>query len=123
MSTDPDGNWTRAVGEGELAEGGRLVVQAGGQEVLLIRHRGHVYATESRCPHMYRALKDGSISDDGVLTCALHHSQFELATGRCLAWAPWPPIMGPALGAVRPRRDLRIFPTRLQDGGIWVQVS
>ncbi len=123
MTSEAGGGWTRVANDADFAEGAKLVVKVSGQEVLVLRHHGRVYATESRCPHMYRALKDGSISNDGVLTCALHHSQFELATGRCLAWAPWPPVMGPVLGAVRPRRDLRVFPTRLQDGGIWVQVS
>ena len=123
MATDTNAAWTRAVSDAELVEGSRLVVRAGAQEVLVVRQGGRVYALESHCPHMGRQLKDAHISVDGVLECPLHHSQFELATGRCRAWAPWPPLVGPMLGALRTRRDLRVFPTRLQDGAIWVNVG
>lgn len=42
------------------------------------------YAIQRRCPHLKADLiRFGSV-EDGVLTCAMHGWQFELATGRCL---------------------------------------
>jgi UDP-MurNAc hydroxylase len=39
---------------------------------------------ERWCPHRQADLARFAEIDDGVLTCSLHHWQFELATGRCL---------------------------------------
>jgi len=45
------------------------------------------YRIERWCPHRQADLtKFGEISD-GVLTCSLHHWQFDLETGRCLTSA------------------------------------
>jgi UDP-MurNAc hydroxylase len=42
------------------------------------------YRIQARCPHMKADLARFATIDDGVLTCALHGWQFELASGRCL---------------------------------------
>jgi UDP-MurNAc hydroxylase len=42
------------------------------------------YRIQKRCPHMKADLTRFATIEDGVLTCALHGWQFELATGRCL---------------------------------------
>jgi UDP-MurNAc hydroxylase len=42
------------------------------------------YRIERWCPHRQADLTQFGEIDDGVLTCSLHHWQFELATGRCL---------------------------------------
>jgi UDP-MurNAc hydroxylase len=39
---------------------------------------------ERYCPHRQADLTRFAEIEDGVLTCSLHHWQFELATGRCL---------------------------------------
>ena len=39
---------------------------------------------ERWCPHRQADLTRFGEIDDGVLTCSLHHWQFDLATGRCL---------------------------------------
>jgi UDP-MurNAc hydroxylase len=39
---------------------------------------------ERWCPHRQADLSRFGEIDDGILTCSLHHWQFELATGRCL---------------------------------------
>jgi UDP-MurNAc hydroxylase len=39
---------------------------------------------ERFCPHRQADLTRFGEIEDGVLTCSLHHWQFELATGRCL---------------------------------------
>ena len=42
------------------------------------------YRIQRRCPHLRADLTRFGSIEDGVLTCALHGWQFELATGRCL---------------------------------------
>ena len=113
-------NWTKVLDDGALAEGDKMVVPLAQREVLLIRHRGQVFATESRCPHLGWGLKSGKITEDGHLVCQLHHSEYDLRTGEVLTWAPWPPVVGPALGAIREKRGLVVYPTRVSEGAIWV---
>lgn len=114
--------WTRMLAEPELPPDSRRLVRLGEQAVLLIRHRDRIFAVESRCPHMRLPLKRATVSDDFTLTCPWHHSAFDLHTGDMRAWAPWPALVGPALGAMRRRRDLRTWPARLSDGYVWVGV-
>ncbi|MGZ7016671.1 MAG: Rieske 2Fe-2S domain-containing protein [Acidimicrobiia bacterium] len=42
------------------------------------------YAIQRRCPHLKADLTRFGTVEDGILTCAMHGWQFELATGRCL---------------------------------------
>jgi UDP-MurNAc hydroxylase len=42
------------------------------------------YDVQRRCPHMKADLTRFASADDGVMTCALHGWQWELASGRCL---------------------------------------
>jgi UDP-MurNAc hydroxylase len=42
------------------------------------------YAIQRRCPHLKADLVRFGTVEDGILTCAMHGWQFELATGRCL---------------------------------------
>ncbi|HEY7033822.1 MAG TPA: Rieske 2Fe-2S domain-containing protein, partial [Thermomicrobiales bacterium] len=44
----------------------------------------HGYRIQRRCPHLRADLSRFGSIDNGVLTCALHGWQFDLATGRCL---------------------------------------
>jgi UDP-MurNAc hydroxylase len=45
------------------------------------------YRIERWCPHRQADLTKFGEIEDGVLTCSLHHWQFELETGRCLTSA------------------------------------
>jgi UDP-MurNAc hydroxylase len=42
------------------------------------------YRIQRRCPHLKADLTRFGSVEDGVLTCAMHGWQFDLATGRCL---------------------------------------
>jgi nitrite reductase/ring-hydroxylating ferredoxin subunit len=68
-------------------------------------------------------LKRGEITVDDDIVCPLHHSVFDLETGAVKAWAPWPPVVGKLLGAVKPEQPLRVFPTKIEDGAIWVGLN
>lgn len=114
-------SWTEALAMERLSEGDKQVVTLNGLELLLVRHEGKVYATDSRCPHMRGRLVRGTVRD-GAIVCPLHHSAFDLATGDVIAWAPWPPGVGRVLGAVRRERSLTVYKTREEDGMILIDL-
>jgi nitrite reductase/ring-hydroxylating ferredoxin subunit len=114
-------NWIKVLSENELAEGQRTVVDAGERSILLIHEGGQIYALESRCPHMRLPLKGAKI-EGTTLTCPWHHSAFDLRTGNVQDWSPWPPAVGKMLGSLRRERALVVYPVKVDEGAIWVQV-
>jgi toluene monooxygenase system ferredoxin subunit len=48
--------------------------------ILLVRLGGQIHAYDGRCPHQGAALVEGELSG-AVLTCHVHHWQFDAATG------------------------------------------
>lgn len=115
-------SWNKVLSEGDLAEGGRKVVEVGEWTLLLIRHEGDIYAMERACPHLSFSLERGKITEDGAIVCPWHHSAFDLESGDVKEWSPWPPGLGRVLGTVSREKTLPVFATKQEDGFIWVEV-
>jgi nitrite reductase/ring-hydroxylating ferredoxin subunit len=116
-------NWIKVLSQDALPEGARQVVQVGEREVLLVNLKGQVYAVANRCPHMGAALAKGEVTDEGAIVCPRHRSAFDLRTGDVKEWSPWPPAVGRVLGAISREKALPVFPTRVEEGSIWIVVE
>jgi len=112
--------WVNVLDENSLPEGAREVVEVDDTLVLLVRHRGEIFAVAARCPHMGAPLKNGRITEDGYLICPWHRSAFSLRTGDVARWTPWPPGVGKVLGALRREHALPVYPVRVENGHILV---
>jgi len=112
--------WLSVLAESELPEGARHVVKIQDHSILLLRNKGKIYATVSACPHMGLPLKNGVVTEDDALVCPFHHSAFDLGTGDVKAWSPWPPLVGRMLASVTREKTLHVFPTRVEEGMIWL---
>jgi toluene monooxygenase system ferredoxin subunit len=64
-----------------LWKGDMMGAVVDGRKVLVIRSDDAVLAYEDRCAHLGVALSEGRL-DGCVLTCAAHHWQYDVATGR-----------------------------------------
>ena len=104
----------------EVPENARKVVDVGPYKVLVIHTHGQFFAVDNRCPHMGLPLKGGKITDDCAIVCPIHRSAFDLASGDVKDWAPWPPLVGKALGALAREKALPVFVTEVRDGELWV---
>jgi nitrite reductase/ring-hydroxylating ferredoxin subunit len=113
-------NWIEVLAQDELPEGARQVVKTAARDILLINHRGQIHAVDNRCPHMGASLARGEVTDEGTIICPRHHSSFDMHTGDVKDWAPWPPGVGRVLGTISRERALRVFPTKVEEGSIWV---
>lgn len=89
---------------GDLWIGEMHAANVDGNPVLLVNVGGQVRAFENRCAHQGIPLSRGRLAA-GVLTCAAHEWQYDLATGRCLN----------PCGVT-----LRTFAVEVRDGNIWV---
>lgn len=115
--------WVKVLRQDELPEGARRVVNVGGRPILLLRDGRQIRAMDNTCPHMGAALETGEVTEEGTIVCPRHHSAFDLKTGEVKAWAPWPPGVGRVLARFSTEKPLPLFPTRVQEGSIWVEVE
>ena len=68
---------------GEIAPGGLKCVTAGEREIVVCNCDGRYYAVDRRCGHMNGPLDMGAL-DGTILTCPMHHVQFDVTTGEAL---------------------------------------
>jgi nitrite reductase/ring-hydroxylating ferredoxin subunit len=113
--------WTKVLAETALPVGKREVVKVGKRNILLVNDENQLYAVNSSCPHMKLPLKNGKV-ENGVIVCPLHRSAFDLRTGQVQDWCPWPPVVGKLLSAISPAQELPVFPLRVEDGNILVDL-
>ena len=107
----------------ELPPGARKIVQVGNLEVGVFNLDGQYYALPNVCTHQRGPLCQGSITgtlvareetgfrltwvqDGQVLVCPWHGLEFDVTTGRCLAY---------------PRVKLRGYAVRVDDGQVVVE--
>lgn len=92
-------------------------------KILFIWHQEKIHAVQSQCPHLKLPLKNGNITENAAIVCPFHKSEFDLASGKANCWSIWPPGIGPLLGKISKPKDLKIYPTRVVDGRISVEIN
>lgn len=116
-------SWVKVLPVESLPEEGRQVVKVGQQKILLLYHDSKLMAINNICPHLKLPLKKGKITEDGAIVCPWHHSAFDLCTGEVKEWCPWPPVVGKALSMISGSKALSVFPVRIEDESIWVDIE
>ena len=114
--------WKAAVNLSQLQQNNRQTVIIDGNKILFIWHDDQVHAVQAQCPHLNLPLAKGKINDECELVCPFHKSAFDLKTGANKCWSPWPPALGPLLGKLSKPKDLRIYPTRVDNDQIFVDL-
>jgi len=76
----------------EIVPGGLKAVEANGEEIVLCNDEGKIYAISRRCGHMNAPLDLGTL-EGYVLTCPMHHAQFDITSGEALS-GPVPADLG-----------------------------
>jgi nitrite reductase/ring-hydroxylating ferredoxin subunit len=76
----------------EIVPGGLKAVELSGEEIVLCNYEGKIYAISRRCGHMNAPLDLGAL-EGYILTCPMHHAQFDITTGEALS-GPVPPNLG-----------------------------
>ncbi|MDJ0573133.1 MAG: Rieske (2Fe-2S) protein [Pleurocapsa sp. MO_192.B19] len=114
--------WIKALAAETLAPGTRQIVKLEEQSLLLLNESGNIYAINNICPHLKLPLKKGKVTADGTIVCPWHRSEFDLETGEVKNWCPFPPVVGNVLGKISTEKTLGVFPTRIEDGQILVDL-
>ncbi len=114
----------RAVGQENMLEDGQMTeATVQGRLLLVARIEGSYYATDALCPHLQGHLARGRL-EGSIVICPRHGSQFDLRDGRNVAWIPGIPGLARTIASsVKKPRGLQTYPTRLDDGQVWVQTE
>ncbi|MGF1588289.1 MAG: Rieske (2Fe-2S) protein [Pleurocapsa sp.] len=115
--------WTKALAVDALGTGTRQVVKLEQRSLLLLNESGNIYAVDSICPHLKLPLKKAKVTADAAIVCPWHRSEFDLATGNVKTWCPFPPVVGSLFGKISSEKTLGVFPTKVEDGQILVDLS
>jgi nitrite reductase/ring-hydroxylating ferredoxin subunit len=120
---------------GEIAPGGMKFVRAGGKEIVVCNCDGHFYAIDRRCGHMSGPLEMGAI-DGTIVTCPMHHVQFDVTNGQALNHpvpvyideplpTKWEDYMTQFAMLMRHTSvcSINTYPVQLQDGTIQVVID
>lgn len=76
----PTEEWVDVAADAEVIEGGLHAASAGGEEVVVARVGGQVFALADRCSHRGGPLHEGKLLEDCV-ECPWHASRFRLQDG------------------------------------------
>lgn len=90
----------------ELKEEEGRQVAADGREIAVFRVGDRVYAFDNTCPHQGGPLSEGMIDGTQVI-CPWHAWVFDMASGQC---------------PVAPQMKIDTFPTRVENGDVFVDV-
>lgn len=115
--------WKATINLAELQQNNRQVTTVDGNKILFILHNEKIHAVQAQCPHLKFPLTKGRINDDCQLVCPLHKSVFDLNTGAVKCWSPWPPVVGNLLGKISKPKTLRVYPTRIENDQILVDIA
>jgi len=89
----------------DIPEGAIVPFEVEGDERILVKLNGNLYALGGICTHEYAELAEGDL-EDSILYCPLHGSGFDVQTGRVTS-----------LPATQP---LPVYDLRVVDGIVYV---
>jgi nitrite reductase/ring-hydroxylating ferredoxin subunit len=99
--------WMSAISLEKLNQEHKAVAKIGGKQIALFAIGDEVHACNNRCPHEGYSLREGTVDGACVLTCNWHGWKFDLRNGENLYQGD----------------RLRIYPTKVVEGQVWVEVS
>ena len=94
-------------------------VAVDGHELLVAAVGGNFYIADARCPHLHGHLARGTL-EGTVVTCPVHHSQFDLSDGHCVRWTDWSGPVKTMAELARHPRPLRVYEVSVDGGKVLV---
>ena len=102
-----------------MVDGTMTQVDADGHQFLVAKVKGRFYVTDARCPHLHGHLARG-VLEGTILTCPVHHSQFDIADGHVVRWTDFQGAVKTVADLVRHPRPLRTYASKVEGDVIFV---
>ena len=115
------GKFIEAGKTGELKDGGKKKVSAGGQDILLARVGNSYYAVSNRCPHMSGDLSAGTL-EGTIITCPRHGSQFDIRDGKNVRWLKGSGLFSVVGKAIKSPKPLQTYKVKIEGDTISIGV-
>jgi 3-phenylpropionate/trans-cinnamate dioxygenase ferredoxin subunit len=104
----------------DVPEGTLRKVTAGGHELVVARIEQKYFCADNACPHLAGDLSSGTLHGY-ILTCPMHHSQFDLRDGHVVRWTDLTGIKLALATNQRPPRPLRTYPVQVEGTRVLVK--
>jgi 3-phenylpropionate/trans-cinnamate dioxygenase ferredoxin subunit len=104
----------------DLKDGTMKKIIVEGHAFLLARVKDVYYCMDAYCPHLGGDLSQGTLNGE-VLTCPLHHSQFDISSGRVMRWTDLSGAILTVAKKQKPPRSLRIYPVKIDGNTILIK--
>ena len=78
-----DSGFVKVAQVSEIKPGEMIMVNLGGDQVLLANVNGNIHAVEDICSHAYASLSEGDLNGEEV-ECPLHGGVFSVVTGEAI---------------------------------------
>jgi 3-phenylpropionate/trans-cinnamate dioxygenase ferredoxin component len=105
-------DFVRLTNVDDLSDGTMKQADLDGHEFLVARVGGDYFVSDARCPHLHGHLARGTL-DGTVLTCPVHHSQFDLTDGSVVRWTDFTGAVKSVAEFARHARPLRVYELEL----------
>lgn len=109
-------------GVNDVVDGTMKLVTVDGEELVLARVGEEFFAAEGHCPHMGGRLWKGVLSGT-IIVCPRHGSRFDLRDGRVARWTEATGVALSVAKALRHPRPLRVYPVRVEEGRVLVDME
>jgi nitrite reductase/ring-hydroxylating ferredoxin subunit len=95
----------------EVPEGGMIMKEHDGVQILVAKVDGKIYAMNDVCTHEGGPLHEGDLGREGrlVITCPWHDAHFDLRTGKVHQDTDW-------------ATDTACYEAGIEDGHVWVEL-
>lgn len=104
----------------DLKEGEAKEVVLDGHEILLAKVNGKYYAADNRCPHLGGKLARGKL-EGTIVTCPLHGSQFDLASGKVVRWLKGSGLLSSVGKVLKGPRPISTYKTKIEGNKLLVE--
>jgi 3-phenylpropionate/trans-cinnamate dioxygenase ferredoxin subunit len=106
----------------QIEDGQMRMFSVAGREILLARIGDSFYAADNRCPHMGGRLSQGKL-ERSIVTCPLHHSQFDLTDGHVVRWTDWSGAKLALARMLKSPRPLKTYKVKVEEGRVFVEMD
>jgi 3-phenylpropionate/trans-cinnamate dioxygenase ferredoxin subunit len=113
-------HWIEVGKTSDLVDGQMKAVKMEGRQILVAKVGDRYLAADNRCPHLGGNLSAGTL-EGTIITCPLHHSQFDLTDGHVVRWTDWTGVMASVGKVVRSPRPIRTYAVRIEGDAILVE--
>lgn len=104
-----------------MHEGVLMKVNSGGRELVLAQSGNRYFCADNLCPHLGGDLSRG-ILHGTVITCPMHHSQFDLTDGHVIRWTDLTGIKLVMAKNTRPPRPLATHRVKVEGDKLFVEL-